>query len=797
MSGRAHRRRVQLRCHGAVQGVGFRPTVHRLASGLGLAGWVANDPGGATVTVEGPAAVVDLFVSELPASLPPLARLTGLEIVEGTPTGERRFTVRSSAPGARTGALVPPDTVLCAACRREMDDPNDRRHRYPFTTCTDCGPRFSLVTELPYDRRRTSMACFPLCDLCRTEYEDPSHRRFHAEPVCCPACGPRLWLADGAGEKLASGVRAIAAAQRVLASGAVVAIKGLGGFQLACRADDDAAVRRLRERKRRPAKPLAVMVRDLDDARRLVALTPADEELLTSPRGPIVLAPARPGAPVSNLIAPGTGDLGVLLPTTPLHVELVRDATLPPLVMTSGNRAGEPICRGNREALARLTGLADRFLLHDRDIVRRVDDSVARSTASGPILVRRARGWVPEPLSLPEPASEPVTAVGGHLQSTACIAAGEQAFPSQHVGDLDGEPARAFLREAIEGLESFLQVRPALIACDAHPDYPSSWLAGELAAARGGQVVRVQHHLAHAAAALAEHGAFPAAGETVLAVALDGTGWGPDGTAWGGEWLSIDGDLRWRRLAHLEPLPLVGGEAAVRQPWRVAAAALALEGAERLLPRLPLAALVPSKRLAEVAYLAGTGRWPVATGAGRVFEAAAALLGLVAENSWEGEGAMRLEGCAAGVARPWPEVRLAGGTGSPRLPSAALLTATALRLMAGEPPPMVAAGFHTTFAALAAELTCRCAPEGVHTVALGGGVMVNRILLEELPRRLEPHGFEVLTPRQVPPGDGGLAYGQAVIAAVAAARGVSPARCWRPQSLPQEEAPCVLPSPCG
>lgn len=772
---KGHVIRLRVRCRGAVQGVGFRPTVHRLATAAGLAGWVVNDPGGATVEVEGPEPEIGGFPDRLRSALPPLARLDGMEVAEIPPVGDTAFVVRDSRDGRRAGALVPPDAALCADCRRELEDPLDRRHAYPFITCTNCGPRFSLVLRLPYDRPATSMACFPMCAACEREYTDPGDRRFHAEPVCCADCGPRLRLVDAEGVERGVGPSAVAAARRALLDGAVVAVKGVGGFQLACRADDPAPVRRLRDRKRRPTKPFAVMVRDLEEAGRLVRLTGADRRLMESPRSPVVLAPRQPGSLVADEVAPGIADLGVMLPTTPLHCELLRPPEMPPLVMTSANLSEEPLCRENREALQRLAGVADVFLLHDRDVVRRVDDSVVRSCGEAPVVVRRARGWVPEPLPLPEAAPAPILAVGGHLQATACVVVGGQAFLSQHCGDLDSEPARRFHREVIEGLEDFLQAEPSLIACDPHPDYPSSWLARELAAARGGRVLEVQHHLAHAGAALAEHGRFPAAGDEVLAISLDGTGWGPDGTAWGGEWLRLGGDLGWRRVAHLEPLPLVGGERAVREPWRVAVAALARAGASDLVPELRLARSVGRDLTCELARLAaGDAAWPVATGAGRLFEAAGALLGLVERNDWEGEAAVILESLASswsGEIEIWPlAVREIAGT--PMLPSAGLLLEAARWLIRGEPPALIAASFHATFCSLAVELTRRLG-RGM-TVALGGGCLVNRLLRDGLREGLEEAGFEPLLATSVPPGDGGLAYGQAVVAAVAGARGAEP-----------------------
>jgi hydrogenase maturation protein HypF len=769
--------RLRVTFRGTVQGVGFRPAVFRIASALALNGWVINDPQGATMEIEGPAAMIDEFFDRLETDLPPLARLDRVDREELPTVGESGFEVRTSTLGRRQGALVPPDAVLCADCRREMEDPDDRRYRYPFTTCTNCGPRFTLVQTLPYDRERTSMGCFPLCQDCEKEYADPADRRFHAEPVACPVCGPRLWLAASDGHEVESVADPIATARDELLAGRIVAVKGLGGFQLACRADSSEAVVRLRQRKKRFGKPFAVMVRDLDEARRTVDLDSAAETLLASPRAPIVLAPRRSGSSVAPEVAPGLDDLGVMLPTTPLHVELVRHPEMPPLVMTSGNLAEEPLQSGNREAVEGLTGIADFFLLHDRDVVRRLDDSVVRTSPRGPMLVRRARGWVPEPMGLPVSSPDIIVATGGHLQVTACVVQQEQAFLSQHVGDLESVPAREFHAEVIDGLLDFLQVDPGLIVADAHPDYPSSWFARDLADRFGVEVLSVQHHLAHAAAVLGEHDRFPDEDDRCIGVALDGTGWGPDGTAWGGEWLSIGGDLQGQRLANLEPLPLIGGEVAVREPWRVAVAALVRQGEEALIEATPLARHIDPERLATMLKLAGDERWTLASGAGRIFEAAGAILGVGKVNRWEGEAAARLEALAASgddAPDPWSGIEIVRGGSRPTIPSARLLAEVARRVVGGENPASVAAGFHQTFCALAAELTSLVAGNERGIVALGGGCVVNRILATALAKRLEGLGFEVLLPENAPPGDGGLAYGQGVIGAVAAARGVNP-----------------------
>ncbi len=769
-AGRQARLRVRLTCTGVVQGVGFRPAVYRHAVAWGLSGFVANSPEGAVIEVEGEAELVEGFLRTLPAALPPRARLERVQREELPLRGEEGFSVVESLPGRRKQALVPPDLALCRDCRQDMEDPKNRRFHYPFTTCTNCGPRYSLAISLPYDRSRTAMACFPLCPDCQREYTDPQDRRFHAEPLCCPACGPRLTLLAPDGRLLAEEQSAVEKARELLAAGKILAVKGLGGFQLACRADREGPVRRLRQRKNRQAKPFALMVRGLSVARELVALGAAEEALLTSPEAPIVLAPRRRQARVAPAVALGLADLGVMLPTTPLHVELFRDAPYEALVMTSGNASDEPICRTNREALARLATIADAFLVHNRDVVRRVDDSVARSHPQGPYLVRRSRGYVPAPLPLPEPTSEPVLAAGGFLQATVAVAVEGEAFVSQHVGDLDTELARLFLAEVAANLEEFLQVQPRVVAVDTHPDYPSRLWGERLAASRGGEVLAVQHHLAHAAAVLGEHRAFPREGQEAAAITLDGTGYGEDGTAWGGELLALSGDLRWWRLGSLQPLPLLGGEAAVREPFRVAVAALACAGEEKLVwelfprERERLEKLVPLVK----------NPWPLASGAGRVFEAAGAILGLGEVNRYEGEQALRLEAVASlfrGPAKPWPHLQEL--LQEPVLRSDGLLVELAKRRLAGLSRRRLAAEFHASFAWLLAALAERVFA-GRRLLACGGGCMVNRLLRSFLRRELEARGFTVLFPEKLPAGDGGLSYGQAVVAAVALARGTRP-----------------------
>lgn len=755
--------RRRLRCRGAVQGVGFRPWIFRMATELGLNGFILNAPDGVNIEIEGPVARLDHFVSRLHAELPLLARLDSLEILEIPQEESTTFEVRISREGQREGALVPPDAALCPSCRREMEDAGDRRFQYAFCGCASCGPRFSLARNLPYDRERTTMSCFELCPQCQAEYESPSDRRFHTEPICCPHCGPKLRFLRRSLEEIDEESAALKAAARLLENGGILAIKGLGGFQLACRADSAEAVAELRTRKRRPSKAFALMVPDLAHARKLVALQPEDEQLMSSFRAPILLAPRREEIPITAEVAPALAELGLMLPTTPLHVELFRAGAPEYLVMTSGNLSDEPIATGNREALEALGGLADAFLLHDRDIARRVDDSVCRSTTVGPMLMRRSRGWVPESLPLPTEIEDSILALGAYLQNTACLGCKKEAWPSQHVGDLETSAARSFLREVAEGLEDFFETRSPVLVRDLHPDYASSWLAEELARERGGVVRAFQHHLSHLAATLGEHEAFPKPEKKIVGIGLDGTGLGTDGSSWGGEWLEIGGDLEWRRRGGISAFSLIGGERAVREPWRIVLGALVKRGREDLLGALPMKRLIEPTLFDGVCELAGNS-WPMASGAGRLFEAMGALLGLVVRNQWEGEAAVRLEALAstAPPAKAWEEVKLEDC----HIPASALLEEAARRLLSGEDPAVIARGFHSTFSALCVELTLRLLPEGSDTIAVGGGVWINRLLLEESLERFAEKSIDVLFPRRLPTGDGGISYGQVVLASL-------------------------------
>ncbi len=716
--------RRRIRVTGVVQGVGFRPFVYGLARSLGLSGFVLNDGEGVLVEVEGASDALDALVRGLHEHAPPLARVESVRSEPIACRGETGFRIERSAPAGRS-ALVPPDVATCDDCLRELFDPADRRHRYPFTNCTQCGPRFTIVTALPYDRSNTTMAGFPLCADCRREYEDPGDRRFHAEPIACPACGPTLSL-EQPSDTVLLGEEALGEAVSLLRSGRIVAVKGLGGYHLACDAGDEDAVARLRARKLREDKPFAVMTNDPDA---LAEVGDAERALLESRERPIVLCPRRADALVAGSVAPGTPWLGLLLPYTPLHHLLLADYGAA-LVMTSGNRSDEPIATDDAEAQERLGAIADAFLAHDRPIHRRCEDSVVR--AEFPL--RRSRGFVPAALRLPVDAPRPLVAAGPELKATFCVARGGEAFLSPHLGDLDGELAyRAFLSD-MRLVTEMLRVRPDVVAHDLHPEY----LATKWALEQDAQLVGVQHHHAHAAACLAEHGETGPA----LALVFDGTGYGTDGTLWGGELLRCD-LASFERVAHLDPVPLPGGEAAIREPWRAAAIHLELAGRP-----------VHWERWADVrASLAVNA--PPSSGMGRLFDAVAALLDVRDEVSYEGQAAIELELLAGDVAAEPFAWRFGGGP--------ALVAAVHDELAAGRDRRELAAAFHETVAAAAAAACAEAAEPRL--VVLSGGTFQNLRLLASTRRRLEEHGFRALAHRRVPPNDGGVSYGQAAVAA--------------------------------
>ena len=712
----SERRRFRVR--GVVQGVGFRPWVHRFATAHRLSGFVLNDGGGVVIEAEGRVHDLDDLAVALRTDTPPLAHVEAVVAERIAQRGDTDgFAIAASLPGRAAAMPVPADAATCDACLRELHDPSDRRYRYPFINCTDCGPRFTITRRVPYDRPNTTMAGFELCDDCRREYEDPGDRRFHAEPIACPACGPRLSIP-------------LEEAVAILRAGGIVAVKGIGGYHLACDAADESAVARLRTRKLRDAKPFAVMTADPPA---LAHVDSAEAELLASPARPIVLLRRREGAGIAPSVAPGSPWIGVMTPYTPLHHLLAGDFD-GPLVMTSGNRSDEPIAVDDADALLRLDGIADAFLAHDRPIHRRCEDSVLRPS----LPIRRSRGLAPGALALPIGADRCIVAAGGQLKSTFCVARGRDAHLSPHLGDLDSVDAYTAFRTDLELYLAMLGAAPELVAHDLHPDY----MATKWALEQDVETIAVQHHHAHAAACLAEHGE---TGEA-LAVVLDGTGYGPDGTLWGGELMRCDLS-GFERVAHLEPVPMPGGEAAVREPWRMAGVYLERAGRPVPFERWPLV----RQSLAVNA--------PLSSGAGRLFDAVAALLDVRRSVSYEGQAAVELEHLAGrAAAQPYP-CRLSGGV----IHGADLVRAAHDDLDAGRAREHVAAAVHEGLAAAFAS-ACLLAARP-RTVVLSGGCLQNLRLAGALRTRLERLGFRVLTHHLVPPNDGGIAYGQAAVAA--------------------------------
>jgi hydrogenase maturation protein HypF len=775
---------VRASVRGVVQGVGFRPFVHRLASRSGLAGWVRNDPLGVLLEAEGEPAALERFLRELAERPPRLAAVEQVLIEPLAATGQRGFRIVGSTPrrtdegGTGAYGLVSPDVAPCDACLAELSDPHDRRHRYPFINCTDCGPRFTIVRGTPYDRVLTTMAAFEMCRDCRREYEDPADRRFHAEPNACRQCGPTLRLLDSGGNTLAAGEDPIAAAARALARGMIVALKGVGGYQLACRADEPAAVAELRRRKGRDEKPFALMTPDQATLAALIELSPAQARLAGAPERPIMIARRRPGAAVAGAVAPGLHDLGVMLPSTPLHHLLLGD-TGATLVMTSGNLAGEPIVIDDDEALDRLGAVADLLLVHNRQIAARADDSVVRVLGDGPaarrgvlprtaarmpassalrvLTIRRARGETPRGLGLPVPAP-PLLACGAELKGAFCFARGSRAWIGPHVGDLRSFQTLRSFADGVSHFEALLDIEPQVLAHDGHPDYLSTGYARSRA---GVEVIEVQHHHAHFAAVLAEHG-HPG---PALGAIYDGAGFGSDGTVWGGE--LFVGDLAHvRRAGHLHRARLPGGDAAAREPWRMACSWLAASGSAPGEPPTRLHGRVTAERWAQVGELVRTGvASPLTSSVGRLFDGVAALCGIQPESREEGLAAMKLEAVADRAERGSFPLPVRAGARLCLDPRDTVLAISA-ELARGAPPAQISARFHNALAdATACALAMLAEREGLSTVVLSGGVFQNRLLLERCLERIEERGLLVLLPRAVPPNDGGISYGQAAVAA--------------------------------
>lgn len=739
-------KRLRVEARGAVQGVGFRPFVYRIATDLGLRGWVRNTPAGADLEVEGALQSLDEFLVRLRSEKPVLAVYHGLEHAVLEPAGYASFDILESDLGAAPAAVVLPDIATCADCLREVLDPADRRFRYPFTNCTNCGPRFSIVLSLPWDRPGTTMRAFPLCADCDREYHDPRDRRFHAQPVACPVCGPQLELLDAGGRRAEEGATALERTADFIREGRTIALKGLGGFHLICDARSDEAVQRLRIRKNREAKPFAVMAPSIEAARELCLLTATEALLLESPEAPIVLARSRAGS-VSRAVAPGNPLLGVMLAYTPLHHLLLRDLGFP-VIATSGNLSDEPVRFENGEAVERLSGIADAFLVHDRPIARPVEDSVARVIAGRVTLLRRSRGYAPMPVAA-RGVLKPVLAAGAHQKNTTALVTPGGVVLGPHLGDLATAESRLALDRAARDLQRLFDVAAVAVACDAHPDYASTLWARRY----GLPVVPVQHHVAHVLSCLAENDEAP----PVLGIAWDGAGLGTDGTIWGGEFLHVRGAGAWERVAAFRRFRLPGGERASREPRR-AALGLAFEVCGDQIPP-EIAAMFSDGDLRTLlsALRAGVNT-PYTSSVGRLFDAVAALCGLRATTQFEGQAAMELEFAsekdASGSAYLIP-------LDGPDLDWAPMLHAILEDLRRGVDIARVTASFHNALACAAVSVAQRT---GLDRVALSGGCFQNGVLTTAVVTGLESAGFTVIRHQRVPPNDGGIALGQAIAA---------------------------------
>ena len=761
---------------GVVQGVGLRPTLYLLAEQAGLCGWVQNRTGVVRLRLEGDAEAIDAFMRRLPHDLPPNARLDTVSEVESGDVPEGKgaadFQILPSSMSGRPTVVIPADLALCAACRAEIQDPRNRRYGYPFTTCTRCGPRYTVVESMPYDRDRTTLSAFPLCPACRAEYEDPRDRRFHAESIACPRCGPRLTLLDRQGAPMDGDP--LRGARQALAWGAAVGVRGIGGFLLAANAFDRAALQALRARKRRPHKPFAVMAADVAAVRRFCAVPPEAEALLTSPEAPIVILDVLPEAvhearlPL-DLLTPDAPTLGVMLPTSPLHLFLLAPLAGDPvpafelLVMTSGNRGGEPICLTNAEAVDRLGGIADLLLCHNREINLRADDSLAVIQRGAPQLWRRARGYAPNAILLKRPLRRCVLAMGAELKNAVAVGFEERVVISPHVGDLETPEALDGLERVARALPQFLERRAEAVAVDLHPDMHATVLGRRLAAEGGLPVVEVQHHHAHAAAALAEHGE-----ESCLALVMDGTGLGPDGTVWGAELLSVD-PSGYRRLATFAPVPLPGGDAAVRRPARQVVARWVAAGVELADERLRRLGVTPEEGAVWRQQCVRQLNAPLTHAAGRVFDAFSAALGVAPQAvTYEGQSAIRLEAAARRSARrsvphlPFAQTEKDGMLVVDWAEAFALLADG--RLIAGREDDWAYAAHSAIADAAVAMVKFGLSHGAAKGVALSGGVFMNRILTDLVAQRLDAQGVRVLLHRRVPPNDGCIALGQAVVA---------------------------------
>ncbi len=764
-SSRSSRNRLLL--SGVVQGVGFRPFVYRLAHDHALKGWVSNSSKGVVVEVEGEEGDLEAFARDIRAKAPPLASIDKVEIEELPPAGYQGFSIEESSLKEAKSTLISPDIATCKDCLKEIFDPKDRRYRYPFTNCTGCGPRFTIIEDIPYDRAKTTMKKFDMCPDCRAEYDDPLNRRFHAQPNACPACGPKLTLAESggaeAGGKLTGETDPIEAAAALLKKGKIIALKGLGGFQLACDGASEAAVSELRRRKRRPDKPFAVMMRDLTQIKEHALVSGKEEEILLGTGRPILLLTKRPGSGLARSIACGLDRFGVMLPYTPLHHLLLNEFSSP-LVMTSGNLSEEPIAYRNEEAFQRLGKIADYFLLSDRDIHSRYDDSVVEVASESEVIVRRARGYAPAPIPLSYD-SAPILAVGGELKNTFCLAKGGHAFLSQHFGDMEDMETFAHFEETLNLYTKLFAIEPASVAHDLHPGYMTTKFAASL---EGVRLLGVQHHHAHIASVMAENGLQ----DKVIGLAFDGSGLGSDGAIWGGEFF-LTGLEGFERLGHLKEVGLPGGDGAIRAPYRMAISHLMAHfGRDLSSLKLDLLARVDEAELENISLQIEKGiNTPPTSSMGRLFDAASAIIGIRDRISYEGQAAIELEAAANhGEEGSYPfqvKAEEVEGRAHPVwvVDAGPLLEAILLDLENGVERGVIAARFHGAVVDLSTLITGRIAEAtGVNTVALSGGVFQNRLLSNKLISRLNSLGLEVFTNRLVPSNDGGLSLGQAAIA---------------------------------
>ena len=749
---------------GVVQGVGFRPFIYRLAVRHGLTGFVQNRPDGVLVEVEGTPPAIGSFFSSISQELPPLANVIGVASSKIPVTGDAEFQIIVSDNEGQGDVHIAPDSAVCANCLKELFDPADRRFRYPFINCTNCGPRLTIINDIPYDRIHTSMACFPLCPKCHAEYKNPANRRFHAEPNACPVCGPKLELRDAEGKIIACD-DPLGKAIELIAAGQVLAIKGLGGFHLCVDATNDEAVKKLRSRKYREEKPLAIMVRDIEQARLIAEVNDEEKALLSSVQRPIVLLKKKKNALLSNLVAPSVPNLGIMLPYAPLHYLLLENKFLA-LIMTSANQVDEPICISNREAQSILKGIADYFLVHNRDILVRCDDSIAFVTGGRPQLIRRSRGYVPRPVLLNEAYPE-VLALGPQLKTTQCILKDSFAFLSPHIGDMETPQARDFFHESLALMKRITQSDPQIIACDYHPAYYSTQVAQELNAAR---IIHVQQHHAHIVSCMAEN----QIDGDIIGLAMDGTGYGLDGNAWGGEFL-IANATQFKRFGHLQYFVLPGGEKAIHEPWRIGVSLLKQAYGRswpEIASRLHFAPDQTDFALLDKIMETKLNS-PLSSGMGRLFDGVAAIMGLRRRVSFEGQAAMELEAKAqlSGVVLPFKILR--NSDESYILDMSAAIRAIVENISSGKSVEETASAFHATltvsFAAMSMEMRKLT---GINRVALSGGCFQNRILLEGTVTELKKKAFDVYYHSQVPANDGGVSLGQAVIAGSITRRGL-------------------------